>query len=343
MIFEELKTLFDLKKIDRIFGTFLRLISSRFRIPAIVLSFLIYAIVMIFFGELLNISLNYFILLPLLAISFVYGFSGGLISGILALPLNYFSFYLMGHLEYLPANLYITEVFGIIVGAFSGYLSEFFYRLIDENERRKATEQQLRDALEEKDLLFRELNHRVKNNLNIIKSLIQLQANRVDDSFFKEECGKVQDRIFSISLVHDQLYQKEQSSNQDLSTYLDSLLDNILKSLGHQKIELTRHWAAGNLSLDNDRTLYLGLIVHEVIMNSIKYGAVEGKILQIRLMLEGADDGRVRLVISDNGPGFDTDYDSNGLGLRLVKTLSMQLGAESTWRNSEGTVFSLTI
>ncbi len=336
------KPLFDLSLLDRRVSTLLRLLSGRYRVAAIAVSFAIYGIVLIFFGEILKISCNYFILLPLMAISFVFGFSGGFIAGVLALPLNMVCFSMMGHSEYLPASLVIAELSGILVGSVTGYLSEFFYRLMRENEYRKVTEEKLRETLDEKDMLFRELNHRVKNNLNIIKSLVQLHANRTPDPCFREECSKLQDRIFSISLIHDQLYLEGQPQYQELSSYLDSLLDNILKSLGDHDISLTKSWAVGSFYLERDKILYLGLIVHELVMNSMKYAVADGKSLNLRFTLENDDNHRVRLGIADNGPGFDPDCDHPGLGLRLVKALSAQLNGRILWRNEQGSCFQLT-
>jgi two-component sensor histidine kinase len=336
------KPFFDMKLLDRRLSSFLRLVSSRYKAATIASSFAVYTLVLFFFGDFLKISCNYFVLLPLLAVSFVGGFRGGLIGGLLALPLNLFSFGLMGHPEYQPASLVIAEAFGIFVGSSTGYLSEFFYRLIEENEFRKATEKKLRETLEEKDLLFRELNHRVKNNLNIIKSLIQLHANRAEEPLFKEECRRLQDRVFSISLIHDQLYLEGQPLHQDITSYLDSLLDNILSSLGDHNIILTKSWSAGRFRLDRERILYLGLIVHEVMMNSMKYAAPEGEYLKLRFALEDCGTDRICLSIADNGPGFDPDHRHSGLGLRLVKTLSTQLNGRILWQNHQGTSFRLT-
>ena len=335
------KSLPRYRKLDQWVSAFLRLISSRYRVRTIVISFALYISILLFFGDVLKISCNYFVILPLLAFAFVYGFPGGLAAGILALPLNMLVFRFMGRMDYLPASLVIAEVSGITVGGATGYLSQFFYRLIVENENRKETEGKLRDLLKEKDLLFREMNHRVRNNLNIIKSLIQLQSNKMDDPRFTEECEKLKDRVFSIALVHEQLYSAGERQNSELCSYLDSLLDNFGITAGEQEVEITRDWSDGRLYLSRDKLLYLGLIVHELLTNSLKYGAAEGKTLKLDISLIAVDESRHLLIVSDNGPGFDPDKVDGGLGLRLIETLSRQLEAEVGWGASVGSCFRI--
>ena len=140
-------------------------------------------------GTYLGISANYFVILPVLIVSLVCGFPGGLIAGVCALPANLFLFWLLGHAEYSPASKIIAELSGVFVGSAFGFLSDYFRKMIREMEKRKEAERELRRSLGEKEILLRELQHRVKNNLNLIKGLIQLQRNRSSDPAFREASG----------------------------------------------------------------------------------------------------------------------------------------------------------
>ena len=203
---------------------------GRNRFLSILLSLIVYISILLIWGKFLKISSNYFILLPIISVTIYFGLAGGIIAGSLGLPLNLLVFRLMGHPEYAPASLIVAEASGILVGLVMGYLSDYFNKLNREIHKRRITEEQLRRTLADKEILLQEVNHRVRNNLNIIKSLIKLQTNRVDEPFFKEECEKLSQRIFSISLVHEQLFQKDNPIYLDLKDYLTVLLENLVSA-----------------------------------------------------------------------------------------------------------------
>jgi two-component sensor histidine kinase len=294
----------------------------------------IYAAIVLLFNARLAISSNYFVLLPLIAAALSYSLPGGVISGALGLPANLLLFALIGHPEYSPASKPIAELSGIFVGTCLGYLSDYFAKLEAEIALRIETEASLREALEEKEILLRELHHRVKNNLNVIKSLVQLQKNRSTDPRFLEAADELLGRILSIALVHEQLY----GSTELLVVKPASFLEQLAKSaVGNKKatVELSISPEAGDRLLPADLATSLGLIVNEILTNATKHAfeALEEGLISLEFSIEGP---LYLLAIEDDGRGFDVEhceaqergdgYKSGGLGLKIIKALAGQLG-----------------
>ncbi|OQY30723.1 MAG: hypothetical protein B6241_15425 [Spirochaetaceae bacterium 4572_59] len=326
--------------IDRVLTAIHERIFLRNKLMSMLFSLIIYVNILLFLGNVLKISSNYFVILPIITATLCFGFIGGVISGILGLPANLFLFSLIGHLEYAPASWLVAECFGIIIGISMGYLSDYINKMNREIQKRRITEEQLRRTLSEKELLLQEINHRVRNNLNIIKSIIQLHMNRVDDPIFKKECQKLKQRIFSIALVHEQLYLEGHSVYLDLKNYLSSLLDNLISRSADLGVQLKTYWPEGVLPFVSDRGIYLGLLVHEVITNSIKYASTETDFPSIVFELVAIED-KYQITIRDNGTGFDPDNSESGLGLKLIQTLSMQVNGHHSFTIDDGMVFRL--
>ena len=319
---------------------------GRNKFLSICLSMAIYISILLIWGNSLKISCNYFILLPIISVTICYGLAGGFIAGSLGLPINLLAFYIMGHPEYAPASLVVAEVSGILVGLVMGYLSDYFDKLNREIHKRRITEEHLRRTLADKEILLQEVNHRVRNNLNIIKSLIQLHKNRVDDPLFLEECEKLSQRIFSISLVHEQLYREGNSVSLDLKDYLSVLLENLVSGSGRGSIDLKTCWPEGDHPLISDRVISLGLIVHEVIINSMKYAFKGVDFPQITFDLALNND-LYQIIIRDNGTGVEEgggmeSSKGNGLGMKLISSLTAQIGGTAQFRSDKGMVFHLT-
>lgn len=299
----------------------------RHRVASLLSCTAIYVSVVLAFGGGLAVSGNYFVLLPLAAASIGYGTAGGLVAGLAALPANLFLFGLLGHPEYSPASKAIAELSGVAVGVVFGRLSDYFRKVDSEIKKRVATEAELREALAEKELLLRELNHRVRNNLSVIKSLVQLQRSRSRDPAFIEATGELIGRIFAISLAHDQLDKDQGLAELDPSSYLSALVANIGNGLsGLDGASIALDLDTGDHLLQTEAALSLGLIVNEVLTNACKHASPStGGKPSIRLSFR-VEDGRYRLVVSDDGPGPADAETSSGLGLKLVKSLARNLG-----------------
>lgn len=302
----------------------------------------IYACIVLGLGKRLEISSNYFVLLPVLTGALGYGLFGGLVAGALGLPANLALFAVLGHPEFSPASKPIAELSGLLVGGASGYLAEYFRQLQLEIARRVRTEQSLRDALEKNKLLLLELHHRVKNNLNVIKSLIQLQRNRSDDPEFLEAADKLLSRVFAIARAHDLLYGEGGIQAIPPEDYLTDILDVYAAGENTAVRVLADIRAEGRL-LSVDNAVPLGLILNETVTNALKYAfsadAPDPTVL-VRFRPEGSS---WLLEVRDNGRGFDAGASDNpGLGLKIVRGLAVRLGGQASWSQDAGTVFRLT-
>ncbi|MFT3988465.1 sensor histidine kinase [Aestuariivirga sp.] len=191
---------------------------------------------------------------------------------------------------------------------------------------------QLAAAAEHNTLLFREIHHRVKNNLQTVASLVQLQPLPADAK--RDMAG----RIAAMSAVHEQAYRMDQYTEVDLAQYLASLLDSIRKSYGDQ-VAITSSIA--HLTVDRDLASPLGLIVNEVISNAMKH-AFEGRERgNISVTAKPLDETRAELVIADDGVGYEPSDDHKGMGTRLVRALGQQLGNDFGYAQDNGTRFSI--
>ena len=326
--------------LDRILTKIHGNLFLKYKNTTILVSLAVYVIIQLIWGKTLKISGNYFVLIPLVTSTLSYGLIGGILAGPLGLPLNLIVFHITGHPEYAPENLLIAELSGITVGFVMGYMSDFFNKMNREIQKRRVTEEKLRKTLSDKEILLEEVHHRVRNNLNIIKSLIALQSSRASDPSFKEESEKLRQRIFSISLVHDQLFHNNNSVFLNLQEYLSSLIDNLLSLSVYQGISLNTRWPREDMPLESDKAIYIGLICQEVIVNALKYAFGETEFPELSFSLDIKND-RVHIAIADNGCGFDPDESFEGLGRKLIRSLTSQLDGNCSFRNRNGTEFTL--
>lgn len=303
----------------------------------------VYAFIVLAFGRRLEISSNYFVLLPVLAAALGYGLAGGLVAGALGLPANLLLFGLLGRPEFSPASKPIAELSGLLVGGASGYLAEYFRQLQSEIVRRIRTEESLRGALADKQVLLQELNHRVKNNLNVIKSLIQLQRNRSEAPEFREASDRLLARVFAIARAHDRMFGEDGPSELDPGEYLQDILAVYDAEAGvGPRIEADLR--PGGLRLPSETAVPLGLILNEATANAWKYGTrAESSVIRVSLTRAGPD---CVLEVRDTGPGFDPDDEARpggprGLGVKIIRSLAARLGGRVSWSRDGGTRFRL--
>jgi len=292
----------------------------------------------------LEVAVNYLIILPILAATYSFGFTGGLLSGTLGLSLNLLLLSLTGQLIWAPANLAMAQISGMVLGFGLGLTGSYLRRMEEEMKRRLIREEELNVALKEKEVLYRELNHRVKNNLNLIKSLIQLQIYRSTNGEFIAEADKLISRILSIALVHEQLYSGHLSRDLNLRDYLIKLTEQILASQSGHPVHLVSDNCDEDLNISMEKAVPVGLIVNEVVTNVLKYAFEETPILHPEMILElGRDGENLKIEISDNGRGFGSSGEGEGLGITLIKTLAGQLKGEYAYTLlPKGTRFTLS-
>jgi PAS domain S-box-containing protein len=209
---------------------------------------------------------------------------------------------------------------------------------------RKKMEEQITSALHEKGLLLKEIHHRVKNNLQIIISLFNLQSGFITDKEAYRALREGQDRIKSIALIHDRFYQAEGTSRIDFDEYIKRLCENLMVSQGVPKDKITLIIKADKIALDIDHAVPCGLIINEVINNSIRH-AFPGERKGVIEIVFKKQDNHILLQIGDNGVGFSHDIDFENpetLGLQLIRVLAEQIDATVKLDNSNGVIYSIS-
>jgi len=202
--------------------------------------------------------------------------------------------------------------------------------IVDISERRRQ-EEHISNALKEKELLLGEVHHRVKNNLQVIQSLLYLQSSKTKDDSVIRILTESQNRIKSMALIYQTLYTSKDFSRVDFGMFLDSLAPSLVSSYSVDPGRVSLAVRTAACSLPIDAAIPCGLIVNELISNALKYGFPEGRRGQIEVELAHAPDNQVVLSVSDNGVGLADDVSLENfktLGLQLVTLLADQLRAE---------------
>lgn len=221
---------------------------------------------------------------------------------------------------------------------FSFFTTAFFLLIISQESIRQ--DALLQNALKQKEVLLAELFHRVKNNLNIVTSLLNLkkESSRSEETkLVLEEC---RNHVFSMALVHTKMYNTSDLARLNFREYLGELMPELINSIGGQET-VDFQLSSPDLKLSLAQAIPCGLIVNELVTNSFKHAKRPGQKLFIGIKLLESD-GLVLLEVSDNGPGRDESAQQKGsLGMELIKSLSEQLGGEYSFRNESGLRFQL--
>jgi len=210
---------------------------------------------------------------------------------------------------------------------------------------RDVTEQKHEEEARQKSLLLKEIHHRVKNNLQVISGLLYLQARRTNDTKMKEVLNESSNRVKSVALIHQRLQQSKDTVSVELSEYIRDLTNVLLHSCG-------RDAAVIKLNLDLEKSVVIGidsavpcgLIVNELVSNSLKHAFPEGRGGEIHISLHSDDTDTITLVVGDNGVGPPEGLDvrkAESLGLQLVVSLVNQLGGSIDIDTRGGTQFTI--
>ena len=204
---------------------------------------------------------------------------------------------------------------------------------------RKAAEEKLRRSLDEKEVLLREIHHRVKNNLQVISSLLHAQARDVDDAAVAARFQDTRERIRSMAAIHDQLYQSGDLSQVDFDAYLKGLVDELFRSHRTRTIESELRVDAATLPID--QAIPAGLIVNELVSNALEHAFPDGGPGTVAVRFRASADDAT-LEVSDTGQGTDALQNGTSLGLRLVRGLARQLRGTLQTRTTDGVTVTLT-
>jgi two-component sensor histidine kinase len=200
----------------------------------------------------------------------------------------------------------------------------------------------LTSELNQKETLLKEIHHRVKNNLQIMSSLLRLQFRRTSAEV-RAIAEEYQNRIQSMALIHDQLYRSEDLSHIDFHSYLQNLAANLFYCYSANPELIKLNIEVNDISLPLDHSIPLGLVINELLSNALKYAFPEGQgAIDIKLKPSGKD---LSLVVADDGiglsPGFDYE-NTDSLGMQLVLSLTDQLGGKLTYVGEQGVAFHIS-
>jgi len=202
----------------------------------------------------------------------------------------------------------------------------------------KKTEAKIQNSLLEKETLLKEVHHRVKNNMQIITSLLSLQANTNNNYAIKEQFNACQYRINSMATIHEMLYQSEVFSKIEYGNYLQQLIKHLINSIKGVDNNITLQLQSNDINLNIDTAVPLGLLINEIVTNALKYGIKNNDSGIISVNIEKIEGMRYILKIGDDGVGISETSNSTtkkSLGLKLINRLSSQLGGEIEQDNSK--------
>lgn len=210
---------------------------------------------------------------------------------------------------------------------------------LDITDRKKA-EDQIRGSLSEKEVLLREIHHRVKNNLAVIISLLAMRSHYAADEATQVAFQECQDRIYSMALAHETLYRSENLAELSASQYVETLLDHLDSSIGNVGKAIAFKKDVKNVSFDLDTAIPLGFILTELVSNGFKHAFPDRWEGEIRISLEPIGDKEFELIVADNGVGMPEHVDlgnPQSLGLELVRLFIDQLRGEVDIARENGT------
>ena len=209
---------------------------------------------------------------------------------------------------------------------------------------RKRAEEELLKALTEKTTLLQEVHHRVKNNLQVICSLLAMQIECAPDGASSGPLNDAHARVLAVSLIHEQIYQAESLADLDFGDYVKRLADRVFLAYCVNPSRVTMAVDVEPIHVGVDRAIPCGLILNEFLSNSLKHAFRDGRQGTIRIWLHRTEDNFAELEVSDNGIGFAADFkwdEGRSLGLKIVKTLVQQLRGELSVSGDGGGRFRL--
>ena len=214
-----------------------------------------------------------------------------------------------------------------------------------ENKEKEIAQNKIKTSLKEKEVLLKEIHHRVKNNLQIVSSLFFFQSKTISDPQMLEMFRDGQNRVKSMALIHEKLYQSDDLANIDFREYVKKLSTFLFQSYGIDQNKIKFKNNVSNIQLDVDQAVPCGLIINELISNSLKHGFDEGDYGTVRIDMGHDEYNNLVMKVSDDGKGMPPGIDVqkiDSLGLRLVNNLTLQLNGKVEYFNKNGTTVKVT-
>ena len=205
----------------------------------------------------------------------------------------------------------------------------------------------IKASLQEKEVMLKEIHHRVKNNLQVISSLLSLQSNHIDDPYALTMFKESQNRVRSMALVHQKLYQSVDLSNIDFGDYINGLTTELYRSYAIDPLDIQFRLMSEKIQLPIDLAVPCGLVVNELISNILKHAFPAGfkEEKQIEISIQPYENDGMEVKISDNGIGMPEDFHykkTDSLGFKLVYILvEDQLRGTIDWTSDNGTIFTI--
>lgn len=224
-----------------------------------------------------------------------------------------------------------------------------FYAYRDNRKKKELLNRQnliIETSLKEKETLLREIHHRVKNNLQIISGLLTLQSRQIENPEAQEAVREGRNRVKSMALIHQKLYQQDNLTGVKMREYLYDLVSSIQQTFKDNQTTIKASIECDDLNLDVDTAIPLGLIINELITNCYKYAFTGRNNGSIMIRLEEKEAKKLVLEVRDNGAGLPRDFDINGtrsFGMKLIQSLAAKLEATIDTYSENGTVFMLHI
>jgi two-component sensor histidine kinase len=213
-------------------------------------------------------------------------------------------------------------------------------KLRTEVEERLKAEEKTKASLAEKEVLLREIHHRVKNNLQIMSSLLRLQSRTLDDKTLLGKLIDAESRVRSMALVHERLYRSESLADLDVTQYVQGLVSHLLGSYGATCSGVEVETDIDRVSFGIETAIPLGFILTELFSNCLKHAFLEAGGGKVRVSLHSTSQHEFLLLVGDNGVGIEKDFESGdpkSLGLHLVSILARQLGGRLELKRNQGT------
>lgn len=225
-------------------------------------------------------------------------------------------------------------------------LTEQKNELIQKNNALENASLSMEKSLVEKNLLLKEIHHRVKNNLQIISSLLNIQSHSIKDANVFQAVKEGQNRVKSMALLHQQLYQQELLTGTYFIAYTHKLVDSLISSYNYHDTNVRVSVEGEEFLLDVDKAIPLGLIVNELVTNSLKHAFDSISTAVIEIKFAKHEESKMEIMVKDNGRGLPYDFNiekSESLGLKLIRSFAEQLEGEVTFSSDHGTKCVLTM